>query len=311
MRRLGGPILVGIGAFLVVVGLLARFYAYPALAVAPIDQNSVTNLEAPDATILDTATLSEVTTDLAAANKTAGDVAASEDAGDDIRVWTSTTSFRDGIGNIRSRSAERYAFDANTGEAVNCCDAFIETTDGDRQPVKREGLISKYPFDTQKQDYKFWDGTLGQAVTTEFVEESEIDGLTVYQFRYEVPTTVVGSREVPGSLLGVDESAVQADVQYSTITQHWVEPVTGAIIDRVSETANTLGYEGETVLTTTGGTFSYTDAQVAANVEDFSGKASALSAVKSTVPLVGLILGLILIGAGVFLARRNETAGAN
>ena len=46
MRRLLGPILVGIGAFLVVTGLLARFYAYPALAVAPMDQNSVTSLEA-------------------------------------------------------------------------------------------------------------------------------------------------------------------------------------------------------------------------------------------------------------------------
>jgi hypothetical protein len=306
MRRFGGPILVGVGSFLLVVGLMARFYAYPALAIAPIDQNSVTLLEAPGATILDTATLREVTTDLSVANSTKGDVVASEDAGDNIRVWTSTTSFQDGIGNVRSRSAERYAFDGKTGEAVNCCNSFIETTEDNRQPVKRQGLISKYPFGTEKQDYEFWDSTLGQAVTTRFVEESEIDGLTVYQFRYEVPTTVVGSREVPGSLLGLTEPAVQADVQYSTITQHWVEPVTGAIIDRVSETANTLGYEGETLLTTSGGTFSYTDAQVAANVEDFSGKASALGAVQTLVPLLGVILGLLLIGAGVFLSRRES-----
>ena len=92
------------------------------------------------------------------------------------------------IGNVRSRSAERYAFDAHTGEAVNCCGGFDETTDGERDEVKRSGQICKYPFGTEKKDYKFWDGTLGQAVTTKFVKETEIDGLTVYEFKYEVPT---------------------------------------------------------------------------------------------------------------------------
>lgn len=309
MRRLGGPILVGLGVFLVVLGLLSRFYAYPALAVAPVDQNSVTNLEAPDATILDLATLREVTTDLSVTNKTTGDVPATEERDGKTRVWTSTTSIRDGIGNVRSRSAERYAFDATTGEAINCCGAFIETTDGNREPVRRTGLITKYPFSTDKQDYQFWDATLGQAVTTKFVEETEIEGLTVYQFRYEVPLTVVGTREVPGSLVGVSEPGpVQADVQYETVTEHWVEPTTGVIIDRVSRTANTLGYEGETVLTTSGGEFSYTDAQVSDNVEEFSGTASALTLLKLTVPLVGLVLGLALIVLGVFVARRSPTA---
>ena len=83
MRRLLGPILVGIGAFLVVTGVLARFYAYPALAVAPMDQNSVTELAATDATILDLSTYRRCTTDMSVVNRTVGDVKASEDAGDD------------------------------------------------------------------------------------------------------------------------------------------------------------------------------------------------------------------------------------
>ena len=134
------------------------------------------------------------------ANRTVGDVEASEEAGDDTVVWASTTSYRDQIGNIRSRSAERYAFDAHTGEAINCCGSFEETTDGEREEVKRSGQISKYPFGTEQQDYKFWDATLGQAVTTKFVKEDEIDGLKVYEFKYEVPTTTVGTREIPPSL---------------------------------------------------------------------------------------------------------------
>jgi hypothetical protein len=307
MRRLLGPILVGIGAFLVVTGVLSRFYAYPALAVAPMDQNSVTHLTATDATILDLSTYKEVQTDMSVANRTVGDVKASEDAGDDIVVWASTTSYRDEIGNIRSRSAERYAFDAHTGEAVNCCGGFEETTDGEREEVKRSGQISKYPFGTEKTDYKFWDATLGQAVTTKFQKESEIDGLTVYEFKYEVPTTTVGTREVPPFIVGEEGSAaVEADIQYSTTTTHWVEPVTGVVIDRVSDTCNTLAIDGETRATTSCGVFSYTDDQVKENVDEYKGKASSLSMVHGTVPIVGVVLGLLLIIGGVLLARRRK-----
>ena len=307
MRRLLGPILVGIGAFLVVTGLLARFYAYPALAVAPIDQNSVTKLEAKDATILDLSTLKQVTTDMSVVNKTVGDVPASEDAGDNTRVWTGTTSYRDEIGNIRSRSAERYAFDAHTGAAINCCGGFEETTDGEREEVKRSGQISKYPFGTEQKDYKFWDATLGQAVTTKFVKESDIDGLKVYEFKYEVPTTTVGTREIPPSLVGQSGTdALEVEIQYSTTTQHWVEPTTGVVIDRVSDTQNTLARDGEVLITTSGGVFSYTDEQVKDNVDEYKGKASSLQAVHTTVPFVGVILGLLLILGGVLLSRRNR-----
>jgi hypothetical protein len=241
------------------------------------------------------------------ANRTVGDVKASEEADDGTVVWAATTSYRDELGNIRSRSAERYAFDAHTGEAINCCGGFVEETDGERVEVKRSGQISKYPFGTEKKDYKFWDDTVGQAMTTEFVEETEIDGLTVYEFKYEVPTTTVGTREVPPSLIGESGTdALEVEIQYSTITQHWVEPTTGVVIDRVSETANTLAYDGETVITTSGGTFQYTDKQVQDNVDEYKGKASSLQAVHTTVPLVGLVLGLLLILGGVLLSRRNR-----
>jgi Porin PorA len=311
MRRLLGPILVGIGAFLVVTGLLARFYAYPALAVAPMDQNSVTRLEAKGATILDLSTLKEVTTDMSVANRTVGDVKASEEADDGTVVWAATTSYRDEIGNIRSRSAEKYAFDAHTGEAINCCGGFVEETDGERVEVKRSGQISKYPFGTEQKDYKFWDDTIGEAVTTKFVKESDIDGLKVYEFKYEVPTTTVGTREVPPSLIGeAGTEALEVEIQYETVTQHWVEPTTGVVIDRVSETANTLAYEGEAVITTSGGTFEYTDQQVKDNVEEYKSKASSLQAVHTTVPLVGVVLGLLLILGGVLLSRRNRNEGS-
>ena len=163
-----------------------------------------------------------------------------------------------------------------------------------------------------KKDYKFWDATLGQAVTTKFQKESEIDGLTVYEFKYEVPTTTVGTRDIPASLIGeTGTDPITADIQYSTVTQHWVEPTTGVVIDRVSDTQNTLAVDGETKITTSGGVFSYTDEQVKENVDEYKGKASSLQMVQTTVPLVGLVLGLLLIIGGVLLARRSrEGAGS-
>lgn len=46
MRRIVVPVLVGVGCFLIVAALMVRFYAYPKLAVAPVNQNSVTKLQA-------------------------------------------------------------------------------------------------------------------------------------------------------------------------------------------------------------------------------------------------------------------------
>ena len=241
------------------------------------------------------------------ANRTVGDVEASEEAGDGTVVWAGTTSYRDQIGNIRSRSAERYAFDAHTGEAINCCGSFEETTDGEREEVKRSGQISKYPFGTEKQDYKFWDATLGQAVTTKFVKEDEIDGLKVYEFKYEVPTTTVGTREIPPSLAGLEGTeALEVEIQYST--DH---PALGRADHRCGHRPRLRDrqharLDGETLITTSGGTFQYTDDQVQENVDEYKGKASSLQAVHTTVPLVGVVLGLLLILGGILLSRRNR-----
>ena len=48
----------------------------------------------------------------------------------------------------------------------------METTDGEREQVKRTGLVCKYPFGTEKKSYKVWDSTLGETVTSKYVKET-------------------------------------------------------------------------------------------------------------------------------------------
>lgn len=309
MRRFLGPVLIGFGAFLLVAAVLLKFYAYPKLAVAPIDQDSVTRTEATGATIFDTSSLSEITTDVSVADTTRGDVSASNDAGDNTRVWTGTQTITSSDGVVRSQSADRAAFDAHTGEAVNCCGAFTEDEEGVRTPTTRSGLIYKFPFGTEKKTYQWWDSSLGDTVDAEFVEEDEVEGLDVYVFTTVTEPTVIGTRDVPGSLVGEDAATVTADSVYSNTRTLYVEPVTGAIVDRREQQKNTVALDGVDMFTTTEADLTYTDEQVKDNVEEFESKASALNGVRTTFPLVALILGLIAVAAGVLLGRRREDSG--
>ena len=305
MRRILGPLLVGVGCFLIVAALMVRLYAYPKLAVAPENQNSVTKLQAEGATFFNTGTLSEEQTDLSVENQTLGDVEATEEAGDNIRVWYGSTSIRASDGTIISRSQERVAFDATSGAAVNCCDAYTETTEGDRQAANREGQVYKLPFNTQKTTYQWWDGTLGESVDMKFVEEDEVDGLKVYKFESSVPRTEVGEREVPGSILGEDDDTLMAQTMYTNEKTLWVEPETGAVVDRNEHTVTALAYDGEDRVTATDANLEYTDETVAANVDDLGDKGGQLGLARTTAPLVAGILGVVLLGLGVLLGRRR------
>ena len=152
MKKLG-LVLTGLGAFMLVVALLLKVYAYPALAVAPKDQNSLTVLFGPDATIFDTRSLTEIQTDLTTRVITVGDVAAAEEQ-DGVVVWLSKTSTRSADGVVRSRDVELAAFDDHTGEAVNCCGEYLEEEEGVQEPVEHQGLLSKFPFDTAAEDLR-------------------------------------------------------------------------------------------------------------------------------------------------------------
>src|SRR3954452_23133976 len=230
MRGRWGPILVGVGAFLVVVGVLIRFYVYPQLAVAPIDQESTSKLVGPDATVFDVGSLKELQTDLTTNAKTVADIPASKDAGDNVRVWVTSSSTVDSSGNVLSRDVDRVAFDAYTAEAINCCGEYYETTEGDRTPVEHKGLLFKFPFRTEKKTYDFWDSTLLQAVPIMYTGTEEVEGYETYVFKQTIGPTQVDTLEVPASVLGEPgKGNLQAESMYSNTRTLWVEPKTGVI----------------------------------------------------------------------------------
>jgi hypothetical protein len=302
MRRTVGLILCGLGAFLIVTALLLRLYAYPSLAKAPLDQYTTTVSFGPGATVFDISSLSEVQTDLTSTRITRGDVEASDD---DVAVYDTFVNTTNSAGTTLSAMTERAAFGRTDGLAVR---GFGENIDGD--PVVHEGLIFKFPFDTQRQDYPFWDYTVRKAFPAKFSGEEELEGVAVYRFVQTIPATVIASLDVPGSLVDADEATVSVDRVYENTRTLWVEPNTGVILKGQEEQYARFQYEGEDKVTATEVTIAYNDDTVRMLADEYGPKGRQLDLVRNAAPLWAGLLGVVVLGVGLVLvwSHRRERA---
>jgi hypothetical protein len=308
MRRIAGFVLLGLGAFLLAMAGLLKWYAYPTLAVVPLDQDSVTISTGEGMTYFSAADRVEKTDTLTSTLRTIGDVKAAEDQGDNVAVWDKSTVTTTSDGTVISAGTIRVGFDRNTAEAVNCCD---ENTDD--EPTEFKGLTFKFPFDTQKHSYDFWDDDLGKAVAMQYDGIEKIDGLTTYRFTQTIEPTQIGTINLPSSVLGeTPGSMLSAEEWYGNQRTYWAEPETGVIIDAEENPNSTFKYNGEERVVATRGTTGYDDDQVQANIDEYKSKAGQLHLVRSILPLAGLILGLVLLlaGAAVVALRRSRESGA-
>lgn len=313
-RRIVGAALAGVGALMFVFSLMVHFYVAPALAIAPIDQDSVTRLEAKGATVFDTATLAPITTDLAIAAHTVGDVKATNEAGGDARVWANSTTITSSDGVIRSQSTKHAAFDGKTARGLNLtcadCGNFYATEKDAKVATKLTGLLFKFPFGTEKTTYQVWDDTAAKSVPTRYTGTTTLEGLKVYTFENTVPATVVGDREVPASVFGLPGTDnVTADSFYQNHTLYYVEPVTGAIVNQISDTKNWFGYQDHQLVTTEAH-ITYTPQQIKDMVHVTLGnQPMLLGLAQGWVPWAILLLGIAMIAFGYAVTRgRSHTA---
>jgi hypothetical protein len=318
-----GTVALFLGAFLLALAALSKFYMYDQLAVVPYNHTATTISDtAPgdDAVYLDAAAGLTITTGpLKNTKVVTGDVKASKKASKeldkDITVWdiydcTDTPDFDCGGGETAlSAVYDRVAFDRNTGLAVDYPDTFSDA--GTKiEPGDFEGLYFKFPFDTKKKTYQFWDGTLHKATPATYVGEGKVKGMKVYKFEQVIDPVKIDTLDVPGSLVGSDEATVSADQIYSNVRTFSVEPVTGVIIIGAEAQDNYLEVDGVRKTTTTDATLTYNDDTIQDNVDEFKTKALLLTAVKTWVPIGGTVIGLLLIAAGLW-TRRGRDGGVH
>jgi hypothetical protein len=319
-----GTVALFLGAFLLALAALSKFYMYDRVAVVPLNHET-TSLSSTqpgaDAEYLDVeAGLKPTTGPLKNTKVIVGNVEAAKKASKeldrDVAVWdiydcTDTPDFNCGSGDTPlAATDDRVAFDRQTGESVNWKDARSEVDGKVIEPGEFKGLYFKFPFDAQKKTYQFWDGTLRKATPAKYIGEAKVKGMDVYKYEQAIEPVKTGSIDVPGSLLGSDEPTVTADQIYSSVSTYWVEPVTGVLLIGQTAQDSYLEVDGQRALTTTKATLKYTDANTASTVDEFKSKSMLLKAVKTYVPVGGAVLGLVLIGIGLFTRRGDNGAGA-
>lgn len=295
MRKAVSWVLIVIGAFLLVIGLLLRFYAADAVKKTPLSVTSKTFL-AGTADKLNPATGEIEALDVKVLSDTKTDDEASDD---DVAVFVnSTCAVKDEPGTpdcvdaddpeerLISATTDVFATDRKTALSLS------DEEDDDYLPsdaVAHDGLVNKWPFDAERKDYPYWDGMLGEAVTAEYIGTEELKGLEVYAYQVTVE----------------DEPAIVAgDIEglYSAEKTLYIDPKTGSIIKQVQRDVRTLE-SGDPILDLQ---VEFTDEQVQANVDAAEEDISSLRLVGVIGPIVGVVLGLVLLGLGIFLVLRDR-----
>ena len=301
MRRFLGPVLLGLGVFLVVLAGLLKFFVAERVILTPIDQYAQTTSPGPGS-FLDPATLQVRSSDLVAVRTLRGDVAASTK---DTAVWDVSVVLSTGDQQLVQASIDRVATDRRTAEAVNCCGEAVNSV-----PTRHSGLSYKFPFDTQKQTYQFWDANAKKAVPARYVSEETVQGLTTYKFVAQIDATQIQTQEVPGSLVGESAPSVQAPVYYTDTRTVWVEPKTGVIVKGSEQNRTTLrnsAGEDKTVALQFDLTFNEDSQRSQATLaRDNIGKIDLLT---TWLPLIGLLVGVVLIIAGLIIMVSADRSG--
>ncbi|MFD6951163.1 hypothetical protein A6A08_13495 [Nocardiopsis sp. TSRI0078] len=304
MRRTVAVVLVAFGVFFLALAPMARTWLSSSLMKTPLDYYSQTVLTAEGATYfnIEDVELVENAT-LEATSTIRADVASSTD---ETVVWDQFTWVKDAeTGFGITSSSRRAGHDRVTGEAVDCCDAMVND-----ESVAQSGQAWKFPFFTEERDHDFFETTVGEVVPMEFQGTEEVKGVETYKFVQEVDDSTVGERTLPRSVAGLEgEGDVTGDEVFSITRTYWIEPVTGSPL-KISEDQNrVVVVDGEEVLTLFDAELVSNDESVQNAVENAEQGRTMLPLLRTTLPVVFLVVGAGFVGVAVVLfltGRRHD-----
>jgi len=293
-RRVGFA-LVFVGLFLLFFGLFERFYAYPRLQKAPLDQYSKP-VATGTGTYFNRSTLREVQdAQLKNIRVVRGDVKAGSSS---TAVWDTFSSTVDTSDDgVITASQERIALDRVTAESVHCCG----------ENPRHDGLTLKFPFNTARKTYIFWDAGARQSFPAQYMATEKLDGLTVYRFDQRFDGIKTDSVMIGGEMAGdPSRDSVPANVIYGNVKTLWVEPRTGIIVKAEQDVNQTLQTEeGRVVLTVVDAKLTYDEATVRGNLDDAREGRSQLTMLSTMLPVGGVLLGILLVAGGLVLVAQR------
>jgi hypothetical protein len=150
-------------------------------------------------------------------------------------------------------------------------------------------VINKWPFLAEKKTYTYWDDGTQQGVDATYAGTDTLDGHEVYVYDIQVPKTKI---EVVPGIKGY----------YTDDKQAYVDQLTGSVIDQREHQVRT-DLKGNPVIDLTIG---FTDAQVQKLVNDAKSDDASLTLIRTTIPIVGLVVGIPVFLLGLFLTLRSR-----
>jgi hypothetical protein len=283
-------LLLFLGAFFLVTAGIAYFWAPGAAERTPLDSYQRTYLTGT-ADVLDPSTGKTNHDQVKITNITQVDDKKSTDS---AVVFVTSTCVNVDTGDPadclpksdpRMISVSQLNFVADRTTAVAFDDPQILVT-----PVPVSGLVNKWPFHAEKKTYDVWDDVTKTSPPAQYAGETTIDGLKVYQYHQVISNAPID--------LGNDIQGIyDLDETYS------IDPVTGKIIDQEVHDVRTLKDGGDTALDLTA---EYTTDTIQSNVDEAKDGAKQLTLITETLPIVGLVVGLVCVALGVFLLLRNR-----
>jgi hypothetical protein len=293
MRRLIGPVVSFLGAFLVAVALFAQFYMSTALLKTPLDVDEIIAVDGtaqvPDAkgNVQETPVLawSVYHVDTTLSDSKVVSFQNSQCLVKDIGNPTGCVSSDDPQDRLLSATTDNYATDRRTAESLN---------DPKYVPagsVPHSGVINKWPFLAEKKTYTYWDDSLQKGVQATYAGTDKLDGHQVYVYDVQVPKTEM---DVAEGVKGY----------YTDDKQLYVDQLTGSVVNQVEHQVRT-DLDGNPVIDLH---IQFTDAQVKKLIDEARTADGQLTLIRKIVPIVGYVVGIPLFLIGLLLTTRNRKA---
>jgi len=314
MRRFGKYLLLFFGVFFLVFSAVVKFVVAPAAVKAPLSipaKYSKVIASGNGFNYFDASTGHNVKINVWITRTIIGDVAAGNSK---VAVYDESLCLtRDTDGShpgcvdkfdpqhrLITNSTDRVAFDRKSGAAVDD-PKYGANVDGNRN-ITHQGLSYKFPIDTKKQQYLYFDTVVGKAFPMKYADTEKLAGLTVYRFvQNMVNQPAYTNNTFPST--------------YTNLRTVWVEPTAGVIVKgqeqlkQVLTGREALGPTSKLVepglagIVALEGTLTFTLDTVRLQAQLAKDNLPKIHLVRLWLPLIAVILGLLLLGAAVLLFR--------
>jgi hypothetical protein len=204
MRRVSGFVLTLLGAFLLLLAVLLRFWVVPDNVKIPLNQYEITTFTGTGSYFSATQGVEVNGASVRVTTTAKGDVLAGTGS---TAVYDDFSATEDVTNHAPiSYFGFREALDRKTAQTVRCCGEYLTNLNTGKRDysVRMSGIgITFPPSGVQKQTYTIFDVTVGRPEPARYAGTATVDGIGVYRFVEKVAPTRFSSEQIPGSIAGI------------------------------------------------------------------------------------------------------------